>query len=127
MSSPAASFLDMLALLADPAATKARYDELQAAVDKANRSLAAAAVEQSKFDEEARTHRDRLTAMKAKHDDDLARETDERRKELDDRESVLNSRERKLLQGEEALVRERAKHEAQARDRMTQLNMARRA
>jgi chromosome segregation ATPase len=83
-----ADFLDRLALLADPAATAAKYKELQDAVHDTNRKLAHAATEQSKFDEELRAHQDRLAALSAEQRESLQRETNERRQELDDREST---------------------------------------
>jgi hypothetical protein len=120
----AASFLETLELLADPAATKQKYQALQDAVDDANRKLAHSAAEQLKFDDELRAHRAALDAMTAQQQDKLARETAERKQELDDREKVLNARELKLSQGEAGLREARAKHEAEAADRMAQLNAA---
>jgi hypothetical protein len=118
----AASFLETLELLADPAATKQKYQALQDAVDDANRKLAHSAAEQLKFDDELRAHRAALDAMTAQQRDKITREADERKQELDDRERILNARELKLHQGEAGLREARAEHEKQAADRMAQIN-----
>jgi hypothetical protein len=123
ISTPA-GFLEVLDLLADPVALKAKYAALQDAVAEARKAVGVAAEQRAAIEAEHVEQRNRMDAERTAHDARLRAERDEHNEAMAARESAVRARETRVRGAEEALRTAQAAHEANSRDSVARLNAA---
>jgi hypothetical protein len=125
MMTPELKFLaDMLAAIADPAAARARLDQLTAAAATANAAAEEARAAQAELGEARQHHQATLDADKEKHRKRLVEMNSELAAELEQRARALAPREAAVRAAEEGLRSERARFAAETADARTNLAAA---